>query len=248
MNVSDRVAKFLQVSKTSVFFSGAGMSTASGIPDFRSPGGVWSKYQPVYFDDFMANESARQEYWRQKSEAHREFADAQPNDGHHIVANWETSKHLRGVITQNIDELHQRAGSQSVLELHGTARKIACMDCGYRVEAESMVEQFLATNVVPSCSECSSGRMKHATISFGQSLSPGVIGEASKWCRETDLLFAVGSSLVVTPAADLPRLAKNHGAVVVIINRDPTPLDSIADFVIRDDIITVLNDIDSKLA
>ena len=117
MNNLNLIAKSLQSSKSNVFFSGAGMSTASGIPDFRSPGGVWEKYQPVYFDEFMASASARHEYWRQKSEAHRDFANAEPNAGHRIVAKWGTAGHLRGVITQNIDELHQQAGSANVLEL-----------------------------------------------------------------------------------------------------------------------------------
>ena len=248
MNNLNPIAKSLQSSKSNVFFSGAGMSTASGIPDFRSPGGVWEKYQPVYFDEFMASASARHEYWRQKSEAHRDFANAEPNAGHRIVAKWETVGHLRGVITQNIDELHQQAGSANVLELHGTASKIACMDCDYRAVADPLVEDFLATDEVPNCPECDDGgRLKHATVSFGQSLPADVIYAASKWCREADLVFAVGSSLVVTPAADLPRISKEHGATLVIITRDPTPLDSIADFVIREDICETLAEIDARL-
>ncbi len=248
MNNLDLIAKSLQSSKSNVFFSGAGMSTASGIPDFRSPGGVWEKYQPVYFDEFMASASSRHEYWRQKSEAHRDFADAQPNDGHRIAAKWENAGRLRGVITQNIDELHQQAGSENVLELHGTARKIACMDCDYRVVADALIDEFLATDQVPNCPNCDDGgRLKHATVSFGQSLPADVIYAASKWCREADLIFAVGSSLVVTPAADLPRIAKDNGAILVIINRDPTPLDTIADFVINTDICKTLAEIDAKL-
>jgi NAD-dependent deacetylase len=121
------------------------------------------------------------------------------------------------------------------------------MDCGYRTETEPLVDQFLTTNKVPPCPECKIGRLKHATISFGQSLPADVLHEASRWCRDADLLFAVGSSLLVTPAADLPRIAKNHGAVLVIINRDPTPLDSIADYVIREDIVDTLRNIDSHL-
>ncbi|MCA9212380.1 MAG: NAD-dependent protein deacylase [Planctomycetales bacterium] len=249
MNQLELIARALQSSKLNVFFSGAGMSTASGIPDFRSPGGIWSKYQPVYFDEFMGSESARHEYWRQKAEAHRDFAGAKPNDGHRTVAKWEARGILRGVITQNIDELHQQAGSQNVLELHGTARRVACMDCDYIVEADPLVRQFLETDRVPACPRCSDGgRLKHATVSFGQSLPSDTLYEAGKWCREAGAFFAVGSSLVVTPAADFPRIAKQHGATFVIINRDPTPLDSIADYVIRDDIVKVLAEIDANLA
>ncbi|MFC1757359.1 NAD-dependent deacetylase [Planctomycetota bacterium] len=224
------------------------MSTASGIPDFRSPGGVWQKYEPVYFDEFMASESARHEYWRQKSEAHRDFADAGPNEGHRTVAKWEAAGLLRGVITQNIDELHQQAGSRNVLELHGTARKIACMDCDFLAPANPLIEEFLNTNRVPRCPICSDGgRLKHATVSFGQSLPAGIIYEASQWCREAGVIFAVGTSLVVTPAADLPRIAKEHGATFVIINRDPTPLDSLADHVIHADIVETLTAIDAEM-
>lgn len=235
----ERVAEWLATARSTVAFTGAGISTESGIPDFRSPGGVWSKYRTIYFDEFLESAEARHEYWRQKCEAHREFAAAGPNAGHRVLADWESSGRIRGVITQNIDELHQRAGSRNVLELHGTARRAACLDCSARFDIEPFVTQFLADDCVPACPECG-GRLKHATVSFGQSLPAEVLMNSNRWSREADLFLAIGSSLVVTPAADLPRFAKERGARLVVINRDPTPLDSIADATLSGSIGEVL--------
>jgi NAD-dependent deacetylase len=230
-----------------VVLTGAGISTESGIPDFRSPGGVWTKYRTVYFDEFMASADARHEYWRQKCEMHRDFASAKPNAGHQVLARWEAAGRIRGVITQNIDGLHQLAGSRQVLELHGTARQAGCLDCGARYDIEPFVAQFYSTGVVPNCAQCSSGRLKHATISFGQMLPADVLMQATRWSREADLMLAIGSSLVVTPAADLPRISKSSGARLVIINRDPTPLDVIADVLLHDSIGEILSAIELRL-
>jgi NAD-dependent deacetylase len=226
--------------------TGAGISTESGIPDFRSPGGVWSKYRTVYFDEFLASADGRFEYWRQKCEMHREFAAAQPNAGHRVLAEWEAAGRIRGVITQNIDGLHQLAGSSRVLELHGTAREAACLDCSARYDIEPLVAAFLANPRVPDCPACG-GWLKHATISFGQLLPHDVLMEATRWSRDADLMLTIGSSLVVTPAADLPRIAKERGAKLVIINRDPTPLDRIADATLDGSIGDILTAIDSLL-
>lgn len=226
------IGQWLNESTAAVAFTGAGISTESGIPDFRSPGGVWAKNDPVYFDDFMSSADSRYEYWRQKAEAHGDFADAVPNVTHQTLAAWEASGRLRGVITQNIDGLHQDAGNQNVLELHGTARDIACMDCDWREPAGPWVQQFLKEDRVPDCPRCN-GRLKHATVSFGQSLPPDVLQQAGSWSAQSDLFFAMGSSLVVHPAAGLPQLASQNGAKLVILNRDPTPLDSIAHLVVN---------------
>jgi NAD-dependent deacetylase len=241
-----RVATWLAEAQSAVVLTGAGISTESGIPDFRSPGGVWSKYRTVYFDEFLVSADGRHEYWRQKCEMHRDFADAHPNVAHSVLARWEAAGKIRGVITQNIDGLHQIGGSQRVLELHGTARQAACLDCNARYDIEPLVQQFLAENRVPDCPACG-GRLKHATISFGQALRPDVLMEATRWSREADLLLAIGSSLVVTPAADLPRIAKERGARLVIINRDPTPLDTVADIVLNSSIVTTIAAIDASL-
>ncbi len=231
-NAAALIAEWLAESESAVAFTGAGISTESGIPDFRSPGGVWTRYRTVYFDEFCRSPEARYEYWTQKAEAHRDFAVAQPNITHQSLAAWETAQRLRGVITQNIDGLHQQAGSRHVLELHGTARDIACLDCAWREPADVWVQKFLAEDRVPDCPDCG-GRLKHATVSFGQALPADVLQTAALWAETADLFFSLGSSLVVEPAAILPRIAKRSGARLVILNRDPTPLDELADLVVN---------------
>lgn len=242
-----QAARWLAAAKSATVLTGAGISTESGIPDFRSPGGVWTKYRTVYFDEFMQSADARHEYWRQKSEMHADFASAQPNSGHRTLAKWEAAGRIRGVITQNIDGLHQLAGSRHVLELHGTARQAACLDCHERFDIDPFIAKFLANNQVPDCPNCG-GRLKHATISFGQSLPGDVLMEAARWSRTADLMLAIGSSLVVTPAANLPVTAKQRGARLVIINRDPTPVDYLADAVLHTPIGETLTAIDTLLS
>lgn len=229
---ADRLVDLLKNSRSAYAFTGAGISTESGIPDFRSPGGVWSKNRTVYFDDFCANAEDRYEYWRQKAIAHQDFIVAEPNITHTTLAKLQLGQHLNGVITQNIDGLHQQAGSQSVLELHGTARKIACLSCDWLEPADPWVARFLDDDRVPDCPECG-GLLKHATVSFGQSLPEDVISTAVSWATDSDLFITLGSSLVVEPAASLPRIARQNGASLVIVNRDATPLDQIADLVIN---------------
>ncbi len=226
------IVAWLGESKSTVAFTGAGISTESGIPDFRSLGGVWAKNDPVYYDDFMRFPESRYEYWRQKAEAHRDFAGAEPNCTHQTLARWEEQGRLKGVVTQNIDGLHQDAGNRNVLELHGTAREIACLDCDWREPTGMWVQRFLEEDQVPPCPECK-GRLKHATVSFGQTLPREVLQAAIHWSSESDLFFAMGSSLVVEPAASLPRLAAENGARLVILNRDKTPLDRIASLIVN---------------
>jgi len=242
-----RIAGWLREARSAVAFTGAGISTESGIPDFRSPGGIWSQVQPVLYQDFLASDEARHEYWRQKAITHVEFIRAEPNVGHCTLAAWESNGRLRGVLTQNIDGLHQRAGSRNVSELHGTALRVSCLDCGASFEADPFVQRFLAERAPPSCPECA-GRLKHATISFGQMLDPVVLQTAFGWSRQSDLFFAIGSSLVVEPAASLPRQAAHSGARLVIINRDPTPLDSLAQVVLHSPIGPTLAEIDRHFA
>lgn len=240
-------ALWLRRAKSVAVFTGAGISTESGIPDFRSPGGVWSKYRTVYFDEFCESPAARHEYWTQKTEAHVEFAAAEPNIGHQTIAKWEEEERIRGVITQNIDGLHKLAGSREVLELHGTARDVTCLDCNARFPVDPFVEQFRATSAVPPCPDCGDGRLKHATVSFGQMLPEQTLRRAQRWCEEADLVISVGSSLVVYPAAGLPELAKRRGAKLVIINRDETGLDAIADMLIEGSCGEALAAIDAAL-
>lgn len=241
-----QVAEWLRSVGHAVAFTGAGISTESGIPDFRSPQGVWATSQPVYYDEFVSSAEKRKEYWRQKSLCHRDFAGSRPNQGHQVLAKWEREGRLQAVITQNIDGLHQDAGSRRVLELHGTARFVACLSCEARFDADPLVQQFLADECVPNCPECG-GLLKHATVSFGQLLPEEVVNEAYEEARASDLLLAMGSSLVVTPAAHIPALARQTGARLVLINRDPTPLDVMADVIIRDTIGPTLAAIDRLL-
>lgn len=241
-----QAAEWLQTAKSAVAFTGAGISTESGIPDFRSPGGVWSKYRQVMYQEFIASREARAEYWRQKCEAHRDFVAARPNAGHQTLAAWEQRGLIRGVITQNIDGLHQIAGNRQVLELHGTSRVVECLRCRQRYEPELWVREFLETQKAPDCPECG-GPLKHATISFGQAMPMDVLQEAEQWSRQADLFLAIGSSLVVFPAAGLPRFAKLSGARLVIINRDDTPLDAAANLVLHSPCGETLAGIDAFL-
>lgn len=242
----ERVATWLGEARRAVAFTGAGMSTESGIPDFRSPLGVWSRNKPVYYDDFLASAEARFEYWRQKAEAADDFLHAAPNAGHLTIARWEQAGRLAAVITQNIDGLHQDAGSRRVLELHGTARWIACVDCQARFEPLPLIEAFRARQAVPPCAACG-GRLKSATVSFGQALPVDVLEESVDLAQQSDLFLAIGSSLVVHPAAGLPELARRAGAKLVIINRDPTDLDAVADAVIREPIGQALALVDGAM-
>lgn len=247
MDAYAKVARWLKESRRAVALTGAGISTESGIPDFRSPGGIWSQASPVYFDAFLQSAEARFEYWRQKAVAHRDFARAVPNAGHRVLAEWQTAGRLLAVVTQNIDELHQRAGSTGVVELHGTACWVACLDCQQRYPAEPYVQRFLDERSVPPCPACG-GRLKHATISFGQALDERVLAQAMELAASADLLLAIGSSLVVYPAAGLPEVANRHGARVVIINRDATGHDGLADQVLHEPIGSALSAIDRRLS
>ena len=244
--IKELLIPWLMTARSAVAFTGAGVSTESGIPDFRSPGGVWAKSQPVYFDDFLRYPESRLEYWRQKAEAQKSMFLAEPNTTHRVLARWEELGLLRGVMTQNIDGLHQRAGSRDVWELHGTAMEIACLDCSYRTPADPLVRGFLETQTVPECPECQ-GLLKHATVSFGQALPADVLQTAAKWAMEADVFLTLGSSLVVYPAAQLPEIAKKHGAKLVIVNRDETPLDGIADLVINAPLGEVMEAIEVSL-
>jgi NAD-dependent deacetylase len=241
-----QIAGWLADSRRAVAFTGAGISTESGIPDFRSPGGIWTKYRTIYFQEFIESADARLEYWRQKAEGQLDFSRAEPNVGHEKLAAWEQTGRLQAVITQNIDGLHARAGNRRVLELHGTAREVSCLDCQARYEADAMVACFQQTCEVPGCPKCGSNLMKHATISFGQQLPADVLQAAFALSRRADLFLAIGSSLVVEPAASLPRAAKESGARLVIINRDATPLDRLADIVLREPIGQTLAAIDAQ--
>jgi len=242
----ERIAELVTESSFALAFTGAGISTESGIPDFRSAGGLWTKVQPVLFPDYLQSEESRLEYWQQKCTAFKEFTECDPNPGHRVLARWEHRGILKRVITQNIDGLHQEAGSQGVIELHGTLRMIACLECGAHFDPEPLVDEFFETGVVPRCKLCG-GLVKHATISFGQSMPEREMQQAADLCRQCDLIFVLGSSLVVEPAASFPRLAANLGAEMIIINRDPTPQDDLAKIIVREGIGDTLSAVEEVL-
>lgn len=244
MDAIAQIARWLADSRLAVAFTGAGIRTESGIPDFRSPGGIWTKYRTIYYQEFRESADARLEYWRQKAEGHRDFSRAEPNLGHRKLAAWEQAGRLQAVVTQNIDGLHVRAGSRRIVALHGTALEVGCLDCQARYASDEMVSRFQQSGAVPTCPACGSHLMKHATISFGQQLPADVLHEAFALSRKADLYLAIGSSLVVEPAATLPRAAKESGARLVIINHDPTPLDGLADIVLHEPIGSTLAAID----
>ena len=241
-----KIAQLLTQSRNAIAFTGAGISTESGIADFRSPGGVWSRYQPVLFRDFVSSEDSRRRYWKMKKEGYYEMKMAKPNDGHLALARLEAAGKLAAVITQNIDGLHQDAGSRRVLELHGTSRYCLCMDCDAHFDPDEIQKRLEAGVEIPLCDHCG-GLVKSATISFGQSLPADVLTEAFDLSVNTDLVLALGSSLVVEPAASIPLQAKNNGARLVIINRTDTPLDGLADVVVHESIGSTLSQVMTRL-
>jgi NAD-dependent deacetylase len=223
-------------------FTGAGISTECGIPDFRSPGGIWTKNKPIPFDEFIASQEMRDESWRRRFAMDAQFSSARPGRGHLAVASLYRAGKAAGVITQNIDNLHQLSGiaEEHVIELHGNSTYASCLECAKRYELEWVRQQFRAANErAPDCADCG-GHIKAATISFGQAMPERALQRAETLTLDCDLFLAIGSSLVVWPAAGFPLLAKRNGARLVIMNREATDLDDIADLVVRDDIGTVL--------
>jgi NAD-dependent deacetylase len=227
----------MEESSRGVVFTGAGISTESGIPDFRSPGGIWTQYKPIDFRDFMASEEMRRESWRRKFASDAVMKKAQPNIGHLAVAKLVKQGKVSSVITQNIDGLHQLSGvpDDKVIELHGNTTYAACLNCGKRYELEDIRKVFDKDETLPVCDQCS-GFIKTATISFGQAMPLGEMKAAESQTMACDLFMAIGSSLVVYPAAGFPELARRNGARLVILNRDPTPLDGIADLALHSEI------------
>jgi NAD-dependent deacetylase len=238
---SDLLAELIGASRRTVIFTGAGMSTESGIPDFRSPGGVWSRMKPIQFQDFVADEDMRREAWTRAFSGVAGWVGAEPNEGHHAVARLVARGKVSSVITQNVDNLHQASGvpAAKVLELHGNASYATCLECGLRHELDVLKQSFLGTGEIPVCRECG-GLVKVATVSFGQPMPPDVMRQAEIETLASDLFIVLGSSLVVFPAAGFPVMAKRNGARLVIVNRDPTDMDDIADLVLNTEIGPVM--------
>jgi NAD-dependent deacetylase len=237
----EELARLLGEARRAVIFTGAGMSTESGIPDFRSPGGVWSRIKPIMFQDFVADEDMRREAWNRTFSGVAGWVGAEPNQGHYAVARLVARGRVSSVITQNVDNLHQTSGvpARQVLELHGNASFATCLECGLRHELDVLKQSFLGAGEIPMCRDCG-GLVKVATISFGQAMPEAVMRQAETETLAADLFIVLGSSLVVFPAAGFPVMAKRNGARLVIVNRDPTDMDDIADLVLNTDIGPVM--------
>ena len=234
----DKLKAFCEIvraARRGVAFTGAGISTESGIPDFRGPQGVWTTETPVMYQDFMADRAARVKAWERGVRMFHRCSSARPNEGHHAIAELQRRGHLAAVITQNIDGLHHDAGSTEVIELHGTNRYSACQHCGKEWTTAAIVARVKQGEDAPECDACK-GPIKTRTISFGQSMPEGEMRRAAEVSLRSDLFISIGSSLVVEPAASFPRIAKQSGARLVILNHQETPLDGLADLVIREGI------------
>jgi NAD-dependent deacetylase len=243
LSKTEKLSHMLAQAEYMVAFTGAGISAESGIPTYRGEGGVWHEYDQAKYAsiDHFFEEPAY--YWRFfRDVRYSVLQQAQPNEAHRVLARLEEADVLQAVITQNIDGLHQLAGSRRVLELHGNSRRISCLSCGAQYTMEEIYEQ-LATELPPICRACG-GTLKPEVVFFGESLPPGALDEASVEAKRCDLFLVVGSSLVVQPAASLPVMAKRHGAELVIVNKQPTPLDGMADLVFHNSASQVLRAVD----
>jgi NAD-dependent deacetylase len=238
---TSRLRDLVEAARVVVPFTGAGISTECGIPDFRSPGGIWTKSQPIPFDAFLASPDMRDEAWRRRFAMEEQFSAARPGRGHLALASLYHAGKTPAVITQNIDNLHQASGfaGDDVVELHGNTTYATCLDCARRYDLAWVKDRFERHGRAPDCPDCG-GFVKTATVSFGQAMPEDAMRRAETLTLSCDLFLAIGSSLVVWPAAGFPVMAKRNGARLVILNRDPTDHDDIADLVIHADIGGVL--------
>jgi NAD-dependent deacetylase len=250
MSAIAAAARLLADARDLVVLTGAGISTESGIPDFRSPGGLWTRYDPreLTFQRFVSRPEVRRAYWEMGATLYPLLCEARPNLAHRALAALERRGGLRRIVTQNIDGLHQRAGSspEKVIEIHGTALAVACLSCGSRYDRDSVQARFAAGDLDPRCG-CG-GLLKPATISFGQAMPERELAIALADAAAADVFLVVGSSLVVYPAAGLPETAVESGARLVIVNREPTPLDPLATLALHGSAGELLGAIAAELA
>ena len=231
MTLSDFSEK-IRESEEIVVFTGAGISTESGIPDFRSPGGVWTRYRPVTFQEYMSSEASRIEAWKRRLDGWEQYKNAKPNIGHYFVHSLDAKGKLVGLITQNVDGLHSKAGlpDEKIVELHGSNRKVICLQCDREFDPDEIIKQLVGDFASPKCDVCG-GILKSATVSFGQAMPENAMRLAQEWTEQAEVFIVMGSSLQVQPAASFPVVAKRNGALLAIINREAGPLDDTADFV-----------------
>ena len=243
MNHAKQLADLIRAADRVLVFTGAGISTESGIPDFRSPGGVWSKIQPIYFQDFVASREKRREAWTRVFNKSAGWVGASPNDGHRAIAKLVEMGKVTAVVTQNVDNLHQDGGvpDDKVIEIHGNASYAKCLDCGMRHELEELRAPWEADEE-SVCVNCA-GLLKTATISFGQAMPEDKMERATAEAEASDLCIVLGSSLVVYPAAGIPVMAVRAGSRLVIVNREPTDLDPYAHLVLNTEIGPLMNEV-----
>jgi NAD-dependent deacetylase len=244
----ERLVQLIRSSEKIAAFTGAGISTAAGISDYRSKGGLWNRFQPVYFEEFLEDEEKRLEYWRRKQEMWPQIRDARPSEGHRFVYRLHETGKLSAVITQNVDGLHELSGvpSERIINLHGNNREIVCLSCGAVTPAAGFFSALDLSEGAPRCRNCG-GLLKPNTISFGQSLRPEELRRAEEAASGCDLMLALGSTLLVYPAAGFPSIAARAGADLVIVTLSETPLDEEADLVIREDIDSVAAELTRRL-
>jgi NAD-dependent deacetylase len=247
MSTAKKLADLIRAADRVLVFTGAGISTESGIPDFRSPGGVWSKMKPIYFQDFVDSRDKRREAWRRVFNRTAGWVGASPNSGHYAIAELVNQGKITAVVTQNVDNLHQDAGvpDDKVIEIHGNASYARCLDCGMRHELDELHAPFEADEEIV-CVNCA-GLLKTATISFGQAMPEDKMARASAEAESCDLCIVLGSSLVVYPAAGIPVLAARAGARLVIVNREPTDLDPYAYMTLNAEIGELMTDVMQEL-
>ena len=230
----ERFVDIVSASRRVVGFTGAGISTESGIPDYRGKGGIWNRFQPVYFDEFVNDPAKRRLYWQRKAETWPAIRDALPNPGHELFVDLHRGGSLLGVVTQNIDGLHEKSGlpPERIVNLHGNTLETTCLSCSYRVDSDEVFRALDLEQGAPRCPECG-GLLKPDTISFGQQLDARTIERGQELARGCDCMVVFGSTLVVYPAAALPEMAGRNGAALVIVTLSETPLDGEADLSVR---------------
>lgn len=243
----DELVALAAPTRAIVAFTGAGISTESGIPDYRGPGGVWEQNTPPTIRDFRENAETRRQYWLDRRERYGSLRDTRPNAGHLALARLQAAGRLSHIITQNIDGLHQKAGGDpdAVIELHGTAHRVRCLTCGTSWPAD-VIQERLAEEPLPACVNCG-GMLRAATVLFGEALPDEPLRRAVELAGASDLMLVVGSSLIVQPAARIPEIAVRSGSRLAIVNNEPTPLDELADVVVRASSGTVLTEVADAL-
>lgn len=232
MMVLSDFAEKIRNSDAIVVFTGAGISTESGIPDFRSPGGIWTRYRPITYQEYLGSEAARIEAWKRRLDGWEQYKNAKPNIGHYFIHSLDAKGKLIGLITQNVDGLHSEAGlpDERIVELHGSNRKIICLKCERTYDPDEIIQRLVGDFESPKCAACG-GILKAATVSFGQAMPERAMRLAQEWTEQAGVFIVMGSSLQVQPAASFPVIAKRNNALLAIINREAGPLDEIADFV-----------------